>query len=139
VRVLAQHRQFFAVHGFDAAPFRLAWFTHGDGADFPRWRPLRCRKYIYDSWSYQNPYMYTYRNVYTACTRCVHVHTRALEVAVYTVYTCIPSMRRSSGRRRPDWRLPPASEYSTTGPRPHPQYLTTSDRHLTEPLCRPWA
>jgi hypothetical protein len=28
--VLAQHRHFFAVHGFDAAPFRLVWFTHGD-------------------------------------------------------------------------------------------------------------
>jgi hypothetical protein len=47
--VLAQHWHFSAVHGFDVDLFRLAWFTHGDGADIPRWRPLRHIQYICDN------------------------------------------------------------------------------------------
>jgi hypothetical protein len=74
--VLAQHRQFFAVHGFGAAPFQqgVTVMVHGQPQDKCGYgTACRCSSY-------------------TVTAVCTSVHTRALELAVYAVYyTCLAS------------------------------------------------
>jgi hypothetical protein len=85
------------VPGFDAAPVHLAWFTHGDGAKIPiGWWPFIiivicyiCDSRVVTEFLYVHIETCKLHGMYTACTRRVHVHMRALEVAVYTVHTCI--------------------------------------------------